>query len=68
VLRNGIKHGPHDVTLFYGTPSAGNVKAAERFAQNRFSVTRQLRYGATGRRTRSTSPCLSTVYQSQPSS
>ena len=44
VLRKGIKHGPHDVTLFYGTPTPGNVKATERFAQNRFSVTRQLRY------------------------
>jgi type I restriction enzyme, R subunit len=44
VLRNGIKHGPHDVALFYGTPSPGNAKAAERFARNRFSVTRQLRY------------------------
>ena len=44
VLRHGIKHGPHDVALFFGTPTPGNVKAAERFAQNRFSVTRQLRY------------------------
>ncbi len=44
VLRNGIKHGPHSIDLFYGTPSPGNVKAAERFAQNRFSVTRQLHY------------------------
>jgi type I restriction enzyme R subunit len=44
VLRKGIKHGPHDVTLFYGSPTPGNVKAAERFAHNRFSVTRQLRY------------------------
>lgn len=44
VLRHGIKHGPHDVDLFYGTPSPGNAKAAERFALNRFSVTRQLRY------------------------
>ncbi|KAA5595718.1 type I restriction endonuclease, partial [Blastochloris sulfoviridis] len=44
VLRHGIKHGPHDVDLFYGTPSPGNVKAAGRFALNRFSVTRQLRY------------------------
>jgi type I restriction enzyme R subunit len=44
VLRNGIKHGPHDVALFYGTPSPGNAKAAERFARNRFIVTRQLRY------------------------
>jgi type I restriction enzyme R subunit len=44
VLRHGVKHGQHDVDLFYGTPSPGNVKAAERFALNRFSVTRQLRY------------------------
>ena len=44
VLRNGIKHGPHDVDLFYGTPSAENVKAKQRFEQNRFTVTRQLRY------------------------
>jgi len=44
VLRHGLKHGAHDVDLFYGTPSPGNPKAAERFALNRFSVTRQLRY------------------------
>ncbi|CAG1011951.1 Type-1 restriction enzyme R protein [Burkholderiales bacterium] len=44
VLRHGIKHGPHHLNLFFGTPSPGNAKAAERFAANRFSVTRQLRY------------------------
>ena len=44
VLRSGVKHGQHDVVLFYGTPSPGNLKAAERFALNRFSMTRQLRY------------------------
>ena len=44
VLRNGVKHGPHTINLFYGTPSPGNAKAAARFAANRFSVTRQLRY------------------------
>ncbi len=44
VLREGLKHGRHSLDLFYGTPSPGNVKAAERFAANRFSVTRQLRY------------------------
>ena len=44
VLRKGIKHGPAEVDLFYGTPSPGNVKAAELFATNIFSVTRQLRY------------------------
>ena len=44
VLRHGIKHGAHDLDLFYGTPSAGNRQAQERFAQNRFTVLRQLSY------------------------
>ena len=44
VLRHGIRHEAHEVDLFYGTPSAGNVQAQERFEQNRFTVTRQLRY------------------------
>ena len=44
VLRHGIRHGAHDLRLFYGTPSAGNEAARARFAQNRFTVTRQLRY------------------------
>ena len=44
VLRGGIKHGPAQVDLFYGTPTSGNFKAAERFEANIFSVTRQLRY------------------------
>jgi type I restriction enzyme R subunit len=44
VLRNGLMHGPHQIDLFYGTPSAGNPKAVERFAANRFTITRQLRY------------------------
>ncbi|PIT04262.1 DEAD/DEAH box helicase [Bradyrhizobium nitroreducens] len=44
VLRKGVKHGAHEVELFYGTPSPGNAGATERFALNRFSVTRQLRY------------------------
>jgi type I restriction enzyme R subunit len=44
VLRRGVKDGPHHVDLFYGTPTPGNVSAEERYALNRFSVTRQLRY------------------------
>jgi type I restriction enzyme R subunit len=44
VLRNGAKHGPLNIDLFYGTPSPGNTAAAERYATNRFVVTRQLRY------------------------
>lgn len=45
VLRHGIKHGPLSFNLFYGAPSPGNEKAAQLFSANRFSVTRQLRYG-----------------------
>jgi type I restriction enzyme R subunit len=44
VLRRGVKHGQNELDLFYGAPSPGNAKAAERYALNRFSVTRQLRY------------------------
>lgn len=44
VLRKGIDHGPLHFTLFYGTPSPGNAKAAALYAANRFSVTRQLAY------------------------
>jgi len=44
VLRHGLKHGPHHIDLFYGTPSPGNARAVELHAANRFSVTRQLRY------------------------
>jgi type I restriction enzyme R subunit len=44
VLRKGIEHGAHHIDLFYGTPSPGNKKAEERFSENRFSVTRQLKY------------------------
>src|SRR6266550_6292652 len=44
VLRHGIKHGAHQIDLFYGTPTPGNVKAEARSEQNRFIVTRQLRY------------------------
>jgi type I restriction enzyme R subunit len=44
VLRGGIQHGPHRVELFYGTPSPGNETARALYEQNRFSVTRQLRY------------------------
>lgn len=44
VLRNGVKHGAHAVTLFYGEPSPGNEQGVVLYTGNRFSVTRQLRY------------------------
>ncbi len=50
VLRKGIKHGRHNVSLFFGTPSADNEPAKARYAENRFSVTRQLRYSPNQKR------------------
>ncbi len=44
VIRKGLDHGPLHFDLFHGTPSPGNAKAAALHRQNRFSVTRQLRY------------------------
>ena len=44
VLRHGVRHAAHNLDLFYGTPSAENEKARQRFDQNRFTVVRQLRY------------------------
>jgi type I restriction enzyme R subunit len=44
LLRKGVKHGPLDFALFYGTPSKGNAKAAALHQKNRFTITRQLRY------------------------
>ena len=44
ILRNGLKHRSHDLNLFYATPSTHNETARQRFRQNRFTVTRQLRY------------------------
>jgi type I restriction enzyme R subunit len=48
VLRKGIQHGAHAITLFLASPTPGNSKAEEQFALNRFSVTRQLRYSREG--------------------
>ncbi|MBP86246.1 MAG: DEAD/DEAH box helicase [Planctomycetaceae bacterium] len=44
ILRHGVKHQKHSIDLFYGTPTPGNTTAAARYAENRFSVTRQLHY------------------------
>ena len=44
VLRSGFKHGPATIETFYGTPSPGNPLAVERYAQNLFSVTRQVHF------------------------
>jgi type I restriction enzyme R subunit len=46
VLRNGVRHGQHDIVLFYSTPSKNNAKSTELFAKNRFTITRQLRYSS----------------------
>ena len=44
VLRKGINHGQHHLDLLYGTPSPGNENAEALYSQNRFTVSRQLRY------------------------
>jgi type I restriction enzyme, R subunit len=44
VLRKGIHHQAAHVTLFYGSPTPGNQKAARLYRENIFSVTRQLQY------------------------
>ena len=44
MLRHSVKHGSHHLDLFYGAPFPHNKTAQRRFRQNRFSVTRQLRY------------------------
>ncbi|MFO0562450.1 MAG: type I restriction endonuclease subunit R [Polyangiales bacterium] len=44
VLRKGVAHQTETVRLYFGRPTAGNPDAAARFAQNRFTVTRQLKY------------------------
>ena len=47
VLRKGIGHNQHHVDFFYPTPSVGNAKAVALFAENRFTVTRQVHYSPT---------------------
>jgi len=43
-LRKGISDGPLHIEFYYPTPTPGNKEATQRFADNRFSVSRQLRY------------------------
>lgn len=44
LLRKGFKHQWAQVSLFYGTPTPGNIDAQFKYTQNIFSVTRQVRY------------------------
>ena len=44
VLRKGIKAYPASLVMFYMTPSVNNPAAAELYAKNIFSVTRQLHF------------------------
>lgn len=46
-LRNGIGFNQHQVDLYYPTPTVKNAKAAEQFAANRFTITRQVHYSST---------------------
>ncbi len=47
VLRKGVDHRQHHVDFFYPAPTPGNAKAAELFAANRFTITRQVHYSPT---------------------
>lgn len=44
VMRKGVSHGKHHVDLCYAAPSPENKEAVLRYAANRYSATRQLRY------------------------
>jgi type I restriction enzyme R subunit len=44
LLRKGLDDGPLHIDLYYPRPTPGNTAAAERYAANRFSVTRQLHF------------------------
>lgn len=44
VLRKGITHGPHSITLFMAPATEGNHHASELHAKNRFVMTRQVQY------------------------
>lgn len=50
VLRKGVDHRQHHVDFFFPPPTPGNARAAELFAANQFTVTRQVHYSvsATG--------------------
>lgn len=47
VLRNGLKHQAHSISLYYATSSHGNALAHRLHVANRFTVVRQLHYSAT---------------------
>ena len=66
VLRHGLRHGAHEIDLFYGTPSVGNEKAQALFEQNRFTVTRQLKYSRDESRRALDKGFSSTVCRSSP--
>ncbi|GAA2125058.1 type I restriction endonuclease subunit R [Nocardioides bigeumensis] len=47
VLRKGVDHRQHHVDFFFPTPTPGNSNAAQLFAANRFTITRQVHYSVT---------------------
>ena len=68
VLRNGVKHGPHHVDLFYGTPSPDNAKAVELSRATASASRGSSATAATRRSSRSTSASSSTACRSRRSS
>jgi len=51
VLRKGVRDGQHEITLYYPQPaSRHNPKASQRYQEDIFSVTRQLRFSSDHKR------------------
>ena len=68
VLRHGVRHGAHDLDLFYGTPSAGNPQAQARFDQTGSRSSGSSATAGTRHNGRSTSGSSSTACRSSRSS
>ena len=45
VMRKGVRHNQREVALYCAMRSPGDDAAFDRYEQNRFSITRQLRFG-----------------------
>lgn len=49
LLRGGVDHLGQHIDLYYPTPTEGNAKAAELYAENRFVITRQVHHSPSNR-------------------
>lgn len=49
LLRGGVDHLGQHIDLYYPTPTEGNAKAAELYAENHFVITRQVHHSPSNR-------------------